>query len=104
MGGGGGHSHPSFGGFHLNVCIITALITIVDPPKKLHNFGMGIKPILHYALGLRSGKVCDQKRKQKRNRNAFYPTHIEQFFCAFLALGNFLAFFLFFFLRFHSCF
>ena len=47
-------------------------------------------------FGLRFGKVCEQKRKQKREKNAtgsrFYPTH--SVIIIGLALGNLLAFFL----------
>ena len=49
-----------------------------------------VKPILHYALGLRFGKVCEQKREQKREKNAtgliFTPMHS-------VMSNNFLAFF-----------
>ena len=38
-----------------------------------------MKPLLHYVLGLRFGKVCEQQREQKLEKNAtglfFYPTH-----------------------------
>ena len=36
-------------------------------------------PMLHYALGLRFGKVCEQKPEQNVRKNAtdsrFFPTH-----------------------------
>ena len=31
---------------------------------------MNLKPILHYALGLLFGMVCEQKREQKHEKNA----------------------------------
>ena len=45
-------------------------------------FNLSIKPILHYVLGLRFGKVCEQKgeknvRKCEKNATGsrFYPTY-----------------------------
>ena len=58
-----------------------------------------LKHIIHLALGLRLGKVCEQKheqkREKKRNRVAFLPNawcNIKNNSCIFLASGNFLAF------------
>ena len=34
-----------------------------------------LKPILHYALGLRFGKVCEQKLEKNTTGSRFYPTH-----------------------------
>ena len=59
-----------------------------------------LKPILHYALGLRFGKVCKQnarKMQEKHNWLAFLPNvwcNIETFSRIFLTLGNFLLYFL----------
>ena len=46
------------------------------------NFYLGLMPILHYALGLRFGKVCEQnasktraKREQNVTDSCFCPTH-----------------------------
>ena len=62
-----------------------------------------LKPILHHALGLRFGKVCEQKReknarktREKRNRLAFLPNvqcNIEKIFHVGLAFLIFLTFF-----------
>ena len=60
-----------------------------------------LMPVLHYVLWLHFGKVCEQKREQKREKSTtvsrFYPMHSviqKQIYCVFLALGNFLAIFL----------
>ena len=36
-----------------------------------------VKPILHYALGSRFGKVCEQKREKNATVLHFYPTYIS---------------------------
>ena len=39
--------------------------------KDLHSHR--VRPILHYAFGLRFGKVCEQKCQKKSNWLAFLP-------------------------------
>ena len=34
-----------------------------------------LKPILHYALGLCFGKVCEQKHEKNAIGSCFYTTH-----------------------------
>ena len=35
----------------------------------------GLKPILHYALVLRFGKVCEQEREKNATGSCFYPKY-----------------------------
>ena len=34
-----------------------------------------LKPLLHFAFGLRFGKVCEQKCEKNATGSRFYPTH-----------------------------
>ena len=50
-----------------------------DAERALQHLHLSIKPIVHCAMGLRFGKVCERKREKKREKNAtsscFYPAN-----------------------------
>ena len=43
--------------------------------RQTDTYTCTFQPILHYTLGLRFGKVCEQKLEKNATGSRFYPTH-----------------------------